>query len=79
MYFRELFRTAFSQLIPPDSVSFQLNQREGKRASSDAVVLSPPRLMAARKMMSDHVAQTAAVEFQGETAILFGTNIKAAT
>lgn len=48
-------------------------QREGKGASSDAALISPPRLMAARKMMNDRIVQIAAEEFEeGETAFCFG-------
>lgn len=39
-------------------------QHDGKGTTSRAVVMNPTRLMAARKMMGDRVAQNAAEEFQ---------------
>lgn len=47
---------------------YSSGQREGKGTASGATLMTPTRLMAARKMMGDRVAQTAAEEFQeGET------------
>lgn len=42
-------------------------QREGKGTASGAVLMTPTRLMAARKAMGNRVAQTAAEDFQGKT------------
>lgn len=42
-------------------------QRDGKGTASGATVMTPTRLMTARKKMGDRVAQIAAENFQGET------------
>lgn len=58
-----------SILFPSPVVPLSV-QRESKGSCSDTVVITPPRLMTARKLMGDRVTQTAAEELkEGEATV----------
>lgn len=48
-------------------------QRQGKGSSSDAAGITPPRLMAARKLMADRVARMAAELPKGDASSCYST------